>query len=420
MKPFFKNGFVFLIVVMAVGVGVRAFRAGAGSLPSAKNVKAQKALYHCPMHPTYTSERPGKCPICQMDLVPIEEEEPAIAQELPREFTLEQVLKMKPGELCLLHKCKKGNCMMAVTEEFARLGKCPHCGDNLGIIIKDLMPQGYGAVKLGIEKSQMIGVATEIVQKRPIHKTIRAAATVAHDAELYQAEAEFIEAKQAFKKAKGGGLEETIHQASELAAAAGVRLRHLGLSEELIEEVGRQREPDHGLLYAHAGEPVWVYASIYEYEVAAVKPGLTMVVETPSFPGKVFRGVVKSVDSMVDMKTRTTRVRARFENPEGELRPDMFLNASIEVDFGNVLAVPRTAVLETGTRRILFVEKEVGQFEPREAVLGPVTDDYYPVQSGVAEGEKVVTSGNFLIDSESRLRSALKDASEKGGHVHGV
>ena len=145
-----------------------------------------------------------------------------------------------------------------------------------------------------------------------------------------------------------------------------------------------------------------------------------MTVESPSFPGKVFKGVVKAIDPMVEMKTRTTRVRARFENPDAQLRPDMFLNAAIEVDLGEVLTVPRSAVLDTGARKIIFVEKEPGRFEPREVVLGSAADNDYPVQSGVAEGEKVVTSGNFLIDSESRLKAALKGAAQKGGHVHGV
>jgi len=423
MKTFFKNRFVILALAAALGAGLWAVKVGRLHGPQLSKINAAKALYHCPMHPFYTSDKPGKCPICHMDLV-LTEEEPAndAAQgaAAPREFTLEQVLKMKPGELCMLHKCKMGNCLMVMTEEFARLGKCPHCGEDLGIVIKDLLPQDHGPVKLGLEKRQMIGVTTETVEKRSIHKTIRAAASVAHDAELYQAQAEFIEALQALQKAREGGLEETIHQSEALADAARVRLRHLGLSEDLVAEVSRQKEPDHGLLYAHAGSPVWLYASVYDYEISDVKPGQEMTAETPSYPGKIFKGVVKSVDPMVDMKTRTTRVRARFENPEALLRPDMFINASIEVDVGSVLAIPRSAVLETGTRRIVFVEKEPGFFEPREAVLGPVAGDFYPVQSGVLEGEKVVTSGNFLIDSESRLKAALQGSSQKGAHVHGV
>ncbi len=429
MKAFLKSRFVILVLAVALAAGLWMFRTGRLQTSQASKAGSAKALYYCPMHPSYTSDRPGQCPICHMDLVLSEDETSAgvhaehsetRGQEAPREFTLEQVLKMKPGELCMLHKCKMGNCLMAVTEEFARLGKCPHCGENLGIVIKDLLPQDHGIVKLGLEKRQMIGVTTETVEKRSIHKTIRAAATVAHDAELYQAQAELIEALRALKKAREGALEETVHPAEALADAARVRLRHLGLSEELVAEVSRQKEPDQGLLYAHAGTPVWLYASVYDYEIGDVKPGQEIAAETPSYPGKVFKGIVKSVDSMVDMKTRTTRVRARFENPEALLRPDMFLTASIEVDAGSILAVPRSAILETGTRRILFVEIEPGHFEPREAVLGPAAGDFYPVQSGVAEGEKVVTSGNFLIDSESRLKAALQGSSQKGAHVHGL
>ena len=427
MKNLFRNKAVILILALAAAAGIwfvknqAQHRGQAGSNPSPVTTK-KAALYYCPMHPDYTAPKPGACPICHMDLVPYESDETSGGSGTAglHEFTLEEVLNMKPGEICLLHKCKMGNCMMAMTEEMARLGKCPHCQEDLGIVIKDLMPDGYGTVKLGLEKSQLIGISTERVGKNPLRRTISAAGTVAHDTELYQAQAEFIEARRALAKAEDGGLAEILPQAKALAEAARTRLRHLGLSDELIDEAGSQKEPDHGLLYAHAGAAVWVYANVYEYEISDIKPGQTMLAESPSFPGKVFKGIVKAVDSMVDMKTRTTRVRARFENPEAELRPDMFLSTAIEMDLGEVLTVPRSAVLDTGTRKIIFVEKEPGRFEPREVILGAAADQYYPVQSGVAEGEKVVTSGNFLIDSESRLKAALKGASQKGGHVHGI
>ena len=226
---------------------------------SAKPAAGKKAaFYYCPMHPDYTSPKRGSCPICHMDLVPYENDETSGGHESKalHEFTLEEVLNMKPGEICLLHKCKMGNCMIAMTEEMARLGKCPHCQEDLGIVIKGLMPEGYGTVKLGLEKSQLIGVSTERVRKKPLRRTLHAAATVAHDTELYQAQAEYIEARRAFKKAKEGGLEEILPQAKGLEEAARTRLRHLGLSDELIDEVGLQKEPDHGLLYAHAGAAV--------------------------------------------------------------------------------------------------------------------------------------------------------------------
>lgn len=419
--------FWLLLILTAAGT-VFAMRAYAPGFFSQKARMEKKAeLYYCPMHPDYTAPKPGKCPICHMDLVLAEEENrsetgltmDSASGEVLHEFTLEEVLSMKPGEICLLHQCKMGTCMIAMTKEIALLGKCPHCGEDLGVVIKTMMPEGYGHVQLGLGKRQLIGVKTERVEIKALRRTVRAAATVAHDAELYRAQAEYIQALRALKKAQGGNLEETLRQARELTEAARIRLRHLGLSDALIEETGLLQEPDHGLLYAHGGEDVWVYANIYEYEVSGIRAGQSMTASSPAYPGNIFTGEVKAVDPMVDMKTRTTRVRARFPNPEGLLKPDMFLNASIEVPLGEMPAIPRSAVLDTGTRKIIFVEKADGDFEPREAILGAAMDDYYPVQSGVTLGEKVVTSGNFLLDSESRLKAALQGASQRGGHAHG-
>ncbi len=419
MKNILKNKLVVLGLVLIVAFGVWSLRTHEGT--HSHGTATVKNIYYCPMHPAYTSDRPGKCPICHMELVLMKPDQPmapAPAATAPREFTMEEIMKMKPGELCLLHKCRMGNCMIAMTPELARLGKCPHCGDDLGIVIKDLLPQGYGAVRLGSEKSQMIGVKTEEAKRKNVQKTIRAAGTVAHDAELYQAEAEFIQALNALKKSESAASEQSL-AAQDMVEASRIRLRHLGLSEDLIAEVAKQNEANHSLLFAHGGGPVWVYANIYEYEMALVKPGQAAAVESSSYPGKNFKGRVRAVDPMVDMKTRTTRVRILVDNPEELLKPDMFVNASIGVDLGTVLVVPRAAVLDTGTRKIIFVEKPTGQFEPREVVLGAAADDFFPVEQGLQEGEHVVTSGNFLIDSESRMKAALQ-AAVKGGHVHGA
>ncbi len=356
MKNFLKNKIVVLGLVLMTVFGILSVKKQSSSHSAA----AVKAIYYCPMHPSYTSDRPGQCPICHMDLV-----------------------LLKPQSAA-----------------------------------ESRLPEGYGMVQIDSDKTRLIGIQTEDVKKQAIRQTVRAAGTVAHDAELYQAQAEFLQALAALHRAEEGGVASAIAQSKDLVESSRIRLQHLGLNEDLITEVSKQTAPDHGLLYAHGGGAVWVYANVYEYEVAAIKPGQTASGESPSYPGKTFTGRVRAVDPMVDMKTRTTRVRIQMENPDGLLKPDMFLTVSLGVALGDVLAVPRPAVLDTGTRKIVFVEKAEGQFEPREVVLGVAADNFYAVEQGLAEGERVVTSGNFLIDSESRLKAALQSASQ-GGHVHG-
>jgi len=327
-------------------------------------------------------------------------------------------MKMKPGEICLLHKCKMGTCMIAMTEEMARLGKCPHCGEDLGIVVKDAVPQGYAAVKLNQEKQQVLGLRTALVEKKAMNKTIRALGRIAYDPELYQAEEEFVQALKAAQKAEKGTVPEIKEQANKLADSGRLKLKLMGLNDDLIAEIEKSGVPDRTLLYGEPGKTVWLYAPIYEYELPLVKVGQKVAVEVPAVQGKAYEGIIRSIDPVLDPTTRTVRVRAQLENTDGSLRPEMYVNALVEVALGEVLAVPEEAVFMTGEKNIVFVDKGNGKFEPREIFVGAKADEYYEVKKGLGAGESVVTSGNFLIDSESRLKSALEGMTSGGGHQH--
>ncbi|MFA5391380.1 MAG: efflux RND transporter periplasmic adaptor subunit [Candidatus Omnitrophota bacterium] len=338
----------------------------------------------------------------------------------PKVFTVAQLVAMKPGKICLLHKCKMGTCLIAMTPEFARFGKCPHCGEDLGVIIKDAFPQGYTNVELGAAKQQTIGMKTAPVRKMALTKTIRASGRIAYDPELYQTEEEYLQAEQALKKAETAD-PEIRDQAAKLVDSAKIKLRLLGLSDAIVQEVERAGKPDRTLLYSDAGGKVWLYAPIFESEMPFVREGDIVEVDVPAISDKKFRGIVRSLDSVVDPVTRSIRIRAQLENPDGVLKPEMYVNAALKADLGEQLAVPEEAVFATGEKNIVFVVRENDIFDPREVVLGAKADNFYQVKSGLMEGEQVVTSGNFLIDSESRLRSALEGVSGGGGegHIHG-
>ena len=414
---------IFLLILAIGGVaGVRFWHQH--TVPSGG--EAGKTIYYCPMHPHYTSNRPGNCPICNMTLVKREVSAPGTTMSMPgyagreaapKVFTVAQLLAMKPGEICLLHKCKMGTCMIAMTPEFARLGKCPMCGEDLGVIVKDAFPQGYTSLQLGEDKQRAIGVKTAPVQKRALTKTIRASGRIAYDPELYQAEEEYLQGILAFRKAAAAD-PEIRDQASQLVDSSKIKLRLLGLSSAIIQEIEKAGKPDRSLLYSDAGGKVWLYAPIYEYETPFVHLGDTVAVDVPAISDKAYRGVVRSLDSVVDPVTRSLRVRAQLENPDGVLKPGMYVNAVLKTDLGEQLAVPEEAVFATGEKNIVFVVKGNNIFEPREVELGAKVDGYYEIKGGLQENEQVVTSGNFLIDSESRLRSALEGAGG-GGHVHG-
>jgi multidrug efflux pump subunit AcrA (membrane-fusion protein) len=414
--------FVVLLIIIILS-GAMAFRSlGHLSIHAAKHV--EKAVYYCPMHPNYTSDRPGNCPICGMTLVKKEQSmdhgPSTVDQNTPRVFTVAQLMAMKPGEICLLHKCKHGICTIAMTPEFARLGKCPMCGEDLGVIIKDAFPQGYTSVKLGAEKQQAIGVKTALVQKLALTKTIRASGRIAYDPELYQAEEEYLQATQALKKTETAD-PEIKEQAAKLVDSAKIKLRLLGLNDAIVQEIEKAGKPDRSLLYSDAGGNVWLYAPIYEYEMPFVHVGDKVEVDVPAISNKKFQGIVRSLDSVVDPVTRSIRVRAQLENPDGVLKPEMYVNAMLRTNLGEQLAVPEEAVFATGEKNIVFVTQANNVFEPREVELGTKADRFYQVKSWLQEGDQVVTSGNFLIDSESRLKSALESVGSSGGgeHHHG-
>ncbi len=150
---------------------------------------------------------------------------------------------------------------------------------------------------------------------------------------------------------------------------------------------------------------IWIMADIYEYEVPLVRVGQTAVVTLPYYSGQSHRAIVNYINPSLDPVSRTVKVRLSMKNPGLLLKPEMFANVEIMVSSGSRLVIPREAVIDSGTRQIVYVEKKPGVYEMRRVTLGLRGEDYVEVLKGIKKGERVVTSGNFLIDSESQLRS---------------
>lgn len=157
---------------------------------------------------------------------------------------------------------------------------------------------------------------------------------------------------------------------------------------------------------------VWVLADLYEYEIQNVELGQEAAITLPYFPHEVFQGKVTYIYPVLEPKTRTVKVRYELPNPKWKLKPQMFANVEMKIPLGTRLVVPSTAVLDSGTEQLLFINKGEGMFEPRTVKTGIRTRDWYEISEGVKPGEQVVTYGNFLIDSESSLKAAT-------GMMHG-
>ena len=161
-------------------------------------------------------------------------------------------------------------------------------------------------------------------------------------------------------------------------------------------------------LYAVADlSSVWVLAQVFQNELGRIKAGSPATLTVDSYPGRVFEGRVDFIYPDVDMTTRTARARLVFANSRLTLTPGMFVNINLEVNLGKQLTIPASGVLQSGTRQIVFVDRGGGYLEPREVQLGPQTNEEYIVLKGLQGGERIVTSANFLIDSESQLQAAI-------------
>jgi Cu(I)/Ag(I) efflux system membrane fusion protein len=265
---------------------------------------------------------------------------------------------------------------------------------------------GQATVKVAPERQQLIGMTVAPVELRDLTMAIRASARVAYDPNLYSAILEHQQALAALPKDDSN--QRVQAEASSLVRASKLRLRQMGLSDEQIKEVSRPGFDPSNLLLSKAGGRVWVYIDIYDFEAPAVKAGQKADLTSSASPGKTYEATVRAVDTVVNSETRTLRARAEVVNTDGALRPEMYLNAVIHVPSGRKLAVPESAVVDTGTRQLVYVEKSPGEFEPRAVTLGKKAEGFYEVISGVEEGERVVTSANFLIDSESKLKAAIQ------------
>ena len=173
---------------------------------------------------------------------------------------------------------------------------------------------------------------------------------------------------------------------------------------------GDRIEPGTKLLDIAELSRVWVLADIYEYELPFVQLGQPATMTLSYLPGRTFDGRISFIYPTLSEATRTVKVRLEFPNSDFALKPEMYAQVEIHADLGERLSVPESAVISTGTRDIAFVDRGEGSFEPRTLTLGLRLPDRFEVLGGVAEGEHVLTSGNFLVDSESKLKAALATA----------
>ena len=252
--------------------------------------------------------------------------------------------------------------------------------------------------------------------------------------DLVSSEQELLLAKQNQQAFAHNAHGMAMQEEGWMLQAAEERLRRFGVSQEDIAVVEQSGKPQHELavespvsgyiternalpnayvqpdtkLYTIADlSTVWVYANVFQTDVGRLRPGDAGQVTVDAYPGRTFYGRIDQILPQVDPTTRTVRVRLAFQNSGVALKPGMYVNVAIAVSLGRQMVVPSSAVLQAGTRAIAFVDHGQGNLEPRTIQTGPRIDDSIVVLSGLKPGEKVVSSANFLVDSEAQLQAAL-------------
>ncbi len=404
-------------------------------------------LYTCGMHPQVIQDKPGNCPICGMKLTPVRKQAGTGSAAKERKVKYYKST-MNPGEVRQTPgKDSMGMDMVAVFEseaadESSSITIDPVTIQNMNIrttevvrgplrrTIRTVAVIDYNEhflvdvttkVKGWIEKLYVNATGQQVHRGDPLFEL--------YSPELYSAEVEYLIAT--------GSSASTQQDGIDLKSSAITKLKYYDISDEQIAELDKTRQArktlrilsssdgfviekmvvegqmvDAGMkIYRMADlSLVWVYAQIYEQDLSYVKLGQEAVMTLSYLADRQFHGRVTYIYPNVDEKTRTARVRMEFHNPGYFLKPGMFASVSVSSELDpSALLVPDSAILRSGEKNTVFVALEGGRFAPRTVILGPQAEnDQYQVLSGLDKGEKVVTSGQFMLDSESQLREAIQ------------
>jgi Cu(I)/Ag(I) efflux system membrane fusion protein len=392
-----------------------------------QTAEAKQARYHCPMHPSYTSDRPGQCPICGMDLEPIPQGDASAAAGSEGNVGGLTTVELSPERIQMI------GVRTAVAERRVLGGGLELVGfvtpDESRIRRVQLRVSGWVQQVHGGQTGEPVRAGQPLL-------TI-------YSPELYQSEQEFLIETGLRDTMNHAGAPPMTTMMHDSPASARKRLELMGVPAAEIARLEREQKassnllltspvsgtvlertvsdgqsvgPDTPLLTIADLSRVWVLADLYEMDVVRVHVGARATFTADAFPDRPFAGRVELVYPTVSSETRTVKMRIILDDAGGVLRPGMYGKVRTAGPAQPVLVVPAEAVVDAGEHRYVFLARTGGRFEPREVQTGTTGPDGVEIRAGLAAGDTVVSSASFLIDSESRLKAAIAGMSPPRAH----
>lgn len=389
----YKTYFAIAALLVIGGLGALLLKRGSTE-PGHQHKAASQQYWTCGMHPWVILPEPGDCPICGMDLVPLDPD------KFSGEITIDPVTVQNMG--VRIAEVTSG----PLAKSIRTVGIVDYDEES----VRDVNTKFSG----WIEKLYVDSLGAQVKKGDPLFSI--------YSPELYSAQQDYLIARRGTNRS--------------LIEAARTRLEYFDVTDEQIEALVKRGQPEKAIelespftgvvTEKHANEgmqvepgmrvyriadlsTVWVIVTVYEYQLPYLEVGQEAVMQLEYIPGQTFEGKITYIYPYLDKKTREAQVRLEFENPTGVLKPGMF--ASVELSSrlaADATLAPRSAIIDTGSRKVAIVSLGVGKFEPRVVETGVTTGDgKIQVRSGLKPGEHVVVSGQFLLDSEANMREAL-------------
>lgn len=393
-----------------------------------KDVHTESELYICPMHPQIQQDHPGVCPICNMDLVLKGSGETMEGMEEYEEDANTDLgeIRLSPSEVVLAN----------VQTTVARYGDFDFSLQADGVVrARDDAYRQISSPVAGKIMRQFIDYEGQWVRKGQRAFEI-------YSPELVATQKEYILAYKNMVSVRGSEYSRVYENAQSILDATKERLRLWFVTDGQIRELEETGQVRNSLTYyadysgvvtrkyVNEGSwvtegmtiadvvnlgSVWVIANVYENELGKVRVGQNVSISLSGYPDKVITGRIDYINPFINPETRTAEVRITTSNPNMMMKPGMFVKVGIETNkTSRYIVVPRNAVLRTGKEDIVYIKKGDNVFAPRKVVIGGERDRSYLISSGINEGDVIVTSAGFLLDSESRIRTGTMDSHDHG------